>query len=139
MAGSVGAAWTVVKGPDPADKTELSTHYAAEFARISRWMNKESIAVSLAGGGAYGLGHIGLLRRLQETGLPVDTVAGVSSGAVVAGMFTWRQDSVGPGKPSGLDELEKRHRQTLPIVLAAIVSMKPLERWLEAIKEFGLD
>lgn len=46
------------------------------------------IGVALGGGGARGLAHAGVLRVLEEEGIPVHCVAGVSIGAVVGAMFT---------------------------------------------------
>lgn len=43
------------------------------------------IGIALSGGAARGLAHIGVLRVLQEHGIPVDMVAGVSAGAIVGG------------------------------------------------------
>jgi NTE family protein len=46
------------------------------------------IGVALGGGGARGLAHAGVLRVLEEEGIPIHCVAGVSIGAVVGAMFT---------------------------------------------------
>ncbi|MFZ5551527.1 MAG: patatin-like phospholipase family protein [Bacteroidota bacterium] len=41
----------------------------------------------LSGGGAAGLSHIGVLKALEENGIPVDYITGTSSGALVGGMY----------------------------------------------------
>ena len=41
----------------------------------------------LAGGGARGLAHIGVIKYLEEHGIRVDAIAGTSMGAVVGGMY----------------------------------------------------
>lgn len=46
------------------------------------------VALVLAGGGARGLAHIGVIRRLEELGLPVDVVCGTSMGALVGGLWS---------------------------------------------------
>ncbi len=46
------------------------------------------VALVLAGGGARGLAHIGVIRRLEELGLPVDLVCGTSMGALVGGLWS---------------------------------------------------
>ena len=43
--------------------------------------------LSLAGGGARGAAHMGVLKALSEAGLMPDAVAGTSAGSVVAGQF----------------------------------------------------
>lgn len=48
---------------------------------------RPKIGVALGGGGARGAAHIGVLRVLEELGVPVDYVAGTSMGAVVGGLY----------------------------------------------------
>ncbi|WCE31286.1 patatin-like phospholipase family protein [Vibrio sp. SCSIO 43137] len=45
------------------------------------------IAVVLAGGGAKGAAHIGVLKALEEMHIPVDIVTGTSMGAYVGGLY----------------------------------------------------
>jgi len=45
------------------------------------------LALALSGGGTRGLAHIGVIKALQEAGLPVDGIAGTSSGAVIGGLY----------------------------------------------------
>ncbi|WP_108125381.1 patatin-like phospholipase family protein [Saccharospirillum mangrovi] len=49
---------------------------------------RPSIALVLAGGGARGLSHIGVLRTLEELHVPVDCVVGTSMGALVGGLYS---------------------------------------------------
>ncbi len=46
------------------------------------------MALVLAGGGARGLAHIGVIQRLEELGAPVDLVCGTSMGALVGGLWS---------------------------------------------------
>ncbi|HET6450110.1 MAG TPA: patatin-like phospholipase family protein, partial [Spirochaetia bacterium] len=45
------------------------------------------VAVVLSGGAALGFAHIGVLKVIEEVGIPVDIVVGVSMGAVVGGLY----------------------------------------------------
>lgn len=45
------------------------------------------VALTLSGGGAKGLYHIGVIRALEENGIPVDYISGTSMGAIVAGLY----------------------------------------------------
>jgi NTE family protein len=45
------------------------------------------IGVALAGGGALGLAHIGVLQWMEENHIPVDKLAGTSMGALVGAVF----------------------------------------------------
>ncbi|AKF03144.1 patatin-like phospholipase family protein [Sandaracinus amylolyticus] len=57
---------------------------AADLARVARHVAEQPITVVLGGGGARALAHIGVLRALDEAGIPIDAIAGTSMGAVVA-------------------------------------------------------
>lgn len=45
------------------------------------------IGVALGGGGALGIAHVGVLRKLEEMRVPVDCIAGTSMGAIIAGLY----------------------------------------------------
>jgi len=45
---------------------------------------RRRIGLALGGGGVRGLAHVGVLRVLAEAGVPIDSIAGVSMGAIVA-------------------------------------------------------
>ncbi len=51
------------------------------------------VGLALGGGGARGLAHIGVLKVLQEEGVPIDALAGTSMGAIVGGAFALRPDA----------------------------------------------
>ncbi|MFV0574372.1 MAG: patatin-like phospholipase family protein [Vibrio sp.] len=48
---------------------------------------RPTIAVVLAGGGAKGAAHVGVLRVLEEMRIPVDIVTGTSMGSYVGGLY----------------------------------------------------
>ncbi len=48
---------------------------------------RPKIGLALAGGGAKGLAHIGVLRWMEEHRIPVDAVAGTSMGGLVGGIY----------------------------------------------------
>lgn len=48
---------------------------------------RPQLGLALSGGGARGVGHIGVLQRLDETGYPVDYVVGTSIGALVGALY----------------------------------------------------
>ena len=50
------------------------------------------IAWALGGGGVRGFAHLGVLKVLQEEGIPVDALAGTSMGAVMAALFAAETD-----------------------------------------------
>lgn len=47
----------------------------------------QKVAVVLSGGGAKGVTHIGVLKALEESGIPIDYIAGTSMGAIIGGLY----------------------------------------------------
>lgn len=45
------------------------------------------IGLSLAGGGAKGFSHVGVLKVLDSLGVKVDYISGTSMGAIVGGLY----------------------------------------------------
>ena len=48
---------------------------------------RKKIGLVLSGGGAKGLAHIGVLKVLEEVGIPIDCIAGTSMGSVVGALY----------------------------------------------------
>jgi len=45
------------------------------------------IGLTLSGGGAKGIAHIGVLKVLEEAGIPIDYITGTSMGSIVGGLY----------------------------------------------------
>jgi NTE family protein len=56
----------------------------ADFGRLARLQSRTAVGLVLAGGGARGFAHLGVLRALEERGIVVDLVGGTSMGAVMS-------------------------------------------------------
>ena len=52
--------------------------------RLAHKLLGTSIGLALGGGAAFGLAHIGVLKVLDDAGVPIDLVAGCSQGSIVA-------------------------------------------------------
>ena len=48
---------------------------------------RPKVGVVLGGGGAKGAAHIGVLKYLEEIGIPIDYVAGTSIGSIIGGLY----------------------------------------------------
>ena len=48
---------------------------------------RPKVGVVLCGGGAKGAAHIGVLKYMEEMGIPVDYVAGTSMGSIIGGLY----------------------------------------------------
>ncbi|MBC7904549.1 MAG: patatin-like phospholipase family protein, partial [Gemmatimonadaceae bacterium] len=57
---------------------------------------RPSIGLTLSGGGAKGLAHIGILKAIDSAGLKVDYITGTSMGAIVGSLYAvgYRADSI---------------------------------------------
>jgi len=49
--------------------------------------DRPKIGLVLAGGGAKGGAHVGVLKKLEEYNIPVDMIAGTSMGSIVGGLY----------------------------------------------------
>lgn len=63
--------------------TSVSSLNAQDMETSSR----PKVAVVLAGGGAKGFAHIGVLKVLEREGIPVDMIVGTSIGSIVGGLY----------------------------------------------------
>ena len=105
---------------------------------------RPKVGVVLGGGGAKGAAHIGVLKYLEEIGIPVDYVAGTSMGSIIGGLYAmgyspdelavlianmnWSQ-YVGNSIDRSAMSLETRQRQStylvnLPFSLSRLFSSK---------------
>ena len=53
----------------------------------------EKVGLVLSGGGAKGVAHIGVLKVLEEAGIPIDYIAGTSMGSIVGGLYAIGYDA----------------------------------------------
>jgi len=49
---------------------------------------RPTVAVVLAGGGAKGCAHLGALKVIEESGIPIDIIVGTSMGSIVGGLYS---------------------------------------------------
>jgi NTE family protein len=78
------AAWLARRPLD--DHVHLRRNHARDLARLARLQSRTGVGLVLAGGGARGFAHLGVLQALRDAGVEVDRVGGTSIGAVMAAM-----------------------------------------------------
>ncbi|MBS1935920.1 MAG: patatin-like phospholipase family protein, partial [Bacteroidetes bacterium] len=49
--------------------------------------SRPKIGVTLSGGGAKGLAHIGILKAIDSAGLKVDYITGTSMGSIIGSLY----------------------------------------------------
>lgn len=65
-----------------------------DFLRLARILSGKAIGLVLGGGGARGISHLGMLRAIEEHGIPIDMIGGTSIGAFVGGLYAKDYDLV---------------------------------------------
>ncbi len=88
----------------------LRAGHQADVARVARFMAGRAVGLVLAGGGARGFAHIGVIKALKEAGVPFDQLGGTSMGAIIA---------AGLAREWGHEEMRER-------MYAAFVADNPL-------------
>lgn len=54
---------------------------------LTLMVHSQKVGLVLSGGGAKGLTHIGVIRALEDNGIPIDYVTGTSIGAIVGSLY----------------------------------------------------
>lgn len=57
------------------------------FLLLHLTAQSQKVAVVMSGGAAKGIAHIGVLKALEEHGIPIDYIAGTSMGGIIAGCY----------------------------------------------------
>jgi len=66
---------------------DLTRHERQGLDRLVRVMRGVSLGIALAGGGAKGMAHFGVLQTLEQAGLSFDTMSGTSAGAMAGILY----------------------------------------------------
>jgi len=82
----------------------------ADIDRLARLLTGHAVGVVMAGGGARAFAHIGVVKALAASGVPIDQVGGTSMGAIIAAAVASRWSE---------EELVQRFRR-------AFVNINPL-------------
>ena len=70
------------------------TPFKGDFHRLARRLCGKSVGIVLGGGGARGISQIGVIRALEEAGIPIDIVGGTSIGAFIGALYARDADVV---------------------------------------------
>ncbi len=65
----------------------IPTIWSYGVAQTKRPLDRPKIGLVLAGGGAKGAAHVGVIKVLEELGVPIDYIAGTSMGSIVGGLY----------------------------------------------------
>ena len=70
------------------------TPFKGDFHRLARRLCGKSVGLVLGGGGARGLAQVGVIRALEEAGIPIDIIGGTSIGAFIGAVYAQDADVV---------------------------------------------
>lgn len=130
--GSVQAMLTVARGPLPADQS-VGQAAAAAHTAARAWL-KIRVVASLSGGGVSGFVSCAFLKHTAAEGMVFDAVAGVSSGAIVAGFYAWNPHiSSGTTVPRGIERLLELRRAMIGAMSPGVMSLRPFKWWIESV------
>jgi NTE family protein/lysophospholipid hydrolase len=89
----------------------------SDLERIGRLLAGRAVTLVLGGGGARGYAHIGVVRAIEELGIPIDMVGGTSSGAIAgaAAARGWSADRM----ETTMTRFRRLLDPTLPLVSVA--------------------
>jgi|GEM_PF-40840 len=65
---------------------------AADFGRLARVITGNAVALVLGGGGARGFAHVGVLKAMEELGIPIDMIGGTSVGSLIGAQYAVGRD-----------------------------------------------
>ncbi len=65
-----------------------SSLFAQRSSGKSQRLNRPKVGLVLGGGGAKGATHVGVLKVIEDVGVPIDYIAGTSIGSIVGGLYS---------------------------------------------------
>ncbi|MCR5277600.1 MAG: patatin-like phospholipase family protein [Bacteroidales bacterium] len=90
----LGAAAQILPSANPKADSVAFARVRARMDSIRQY--RPTVGLVLAGGGARGLAHLGVIKIIEEMGIPVDVVTGTSMGGLVGGLYAlgYRHDQL---------------------------------------------
>jgi predicted acylesterase/phospholipase RssA/CRP-like cAMP-binding protein len=85
------AAWLARREVSAVHHVALDSE--ADMERVARFVTGTATGVVLGGGGARSFAHIGVLRAIEEAGVPIDAIGGASMGAYIAAQYALGWDT----------------------------------------------
>ncbi|MFL6293248.1 MAG: patatin-like phospholipase family protein [Thermoanaerobaculia bacterium] len=112
-------------------RTHVRPGMASDFDRLARFLDGKAVGLVLGGGGARGFAHIGVIRALEEAGVPIDRVGGTSMGALIGALyargFDWKH--MVRFNRWGWVKYQPHKLYTLPMI--SLISSRKAERMLD--------
>jgi len=117
------------------DRHHVVLEADTDLERLVRVLTGTAVGLVLSGGGARGFAHIGVIRALQEVGIPIDAIGGTSMGAVIAAQHAlgWDWQTMARVNREEWPRCEPQKNYTLPLV--ALNSGRRMDQMLRKMFE----
>ncbi|NQX91204.1 MAG: cyclic nucleotide-binding domain-containing protein, partial [Flavobacteriales bacterium] len=109
--------WEIVlssPSPSVASDQEFERRFwlsESDLPRLARAISGTEIQLILGGGGARGFAHLGVIRAMEELGIPIDNIAGTSIGSVIGALVAKKM----------------KHADIMSLVKKAFLAEKPMK------------
>src|SRR5512133_3452280 len=70
----------------------LWSFYGISFSQSTAFV-RPKVGLVLSGGAAKGFAHVGVLKVIEEAGIPIDYIAGTSMGSIIGGLYAIGYDA----------------------------------------------
>ena len=91
LTGMTAFAQIATTSNNPVQDSIAVSRVRAHMDSIRRY--RPTVALVMGGGGAKGMAHLGVIKLIEELGIPVDLVTGTSIGGLVAGLYSMGYNS----------------------------------------------
>jgi predicted acylesterase/phospholipase RssA/CRP-like cAMP-binding protein len=106
-----------------------------DFERVARFITGNAVGLVLGGGGARGFAHLGVIKALEESGIPIDMVCGTSIGSIMGAFCAlgWDHDARMQKAKEYFVDINPIGDYTFPVI--SLVKSKIIDRCIK--KGFG--
>jgi predicted acylesterase/phospholipase RssA len=90
--------------------------HRGDFGRVARFLTGRAVGLTLGGGFARGLAHVGVFRALADLNIPLDAVGGASMGGLIGALWAsgWSNERIIEGVRDGCRD--SFNDMTLPFI-----------------------
>jgi predicted acylesterase/phospholipase RssA/CRP-like cAMP-binding protein len=119
-----------LKGRQVADFHHMRAGRPGDVARLARMITGSGCGLVLGGGGPRGFAHLGVIRALEEAGVPIDVVGGTSIGAIMGAVCALGLDDRERVERAVVTTRNNRRLVTPTLPLIALSSGRSVDRLL---------
>jgi predicted acylesterase/phospholipase RssA/CRP-like cAMP-binding protein len=102
-----------------------------DFARVARFLTGRAVGLTLGGGFARGLAHIGVFRALEECNIPLDAVGGASMGGLIGALWAsgWSNERI-------IEEIRSGCRDSFNDMTLPFIAFKSGRKFSDLVARF---